>query len=79
MIKCTAVPLALGAAFAALLCLARRRQPDQFCDAEIRTQLRQIHDDLLVQRRLSVHAQRVLNDAHHLIHGVTKTLEKQPS
>ena len=79
MNKCSAVPLALGAAFAALLCLARRRQPGQFSDDEVHKQLRRIHEDLFVQRRLSVESRRVLNDAHRLIHGVTKSLEKQSS
>ncbi len=79
MNKCSAVPFALGAAFAALLCLARRRHPEQVSDADVQKQLRQIHNDLFVQRRLSIHTQSVLNDAHRLIHGVTKSLEKQPS
>lgn len=79
MNKACAVPLALGAACAALLCLARQRRPDAISNADLRRQLRQIHDDLFLQRRLSVRTQQVLNDAHKLIHGVTKTLEKQPS
>ena len=79
MNKCTAVPLALGAALAALICLARRRQPEPVSDADLRTQLRQIHDDLFIQRRLTIDNRRVLNDAHRRISGVTKALEKQPS
>ena len=79
MNKSSAVALALGAAFAALLCLARRRDPEQFSNAEVRKQLRQIHDDLFLQRRLTVESRQVLNDAHHRICAVTKALGKQPS
>lgn len=79
MNKATAVPLALGAACAAPLCLARQRRPDRISHADLQRQLRQIHDDLFLQRRLSVRTKQVLNDAHRLIHGVTKALEKQPS
>ena len=79
MNKATAVPLALGAACAALLCLARLRRPDAISHDDLQRQLRQIHDDLFIQRRISVRSRQVLNDAHRLIHGVTKALEKQPS
>ncbi len=79
MNKCSAVALALGAACAALVCLTRRQQPALAGGANLETRLRQIHDDLFLQRRLSIHIQQVLNDAHKLIHGVSKGLEKQPS
>ena len=79
MNKCSLAPLALGAACAALVCLARRQQPAPAGDPNIEKRLRQIHDDLFLQRRLSVHTQQVLNDAHKLIHTVSKGLEKQPS
>ena len=42
-------------------------------------QLRQIHSDLNIQRRAIHDTRSVLNDAHKLIHAVTKSLAKQPS
>jgi hypothetical protein len=77
--KASAVPLALGTACVALLCLARLCRPDRVSHADLQRQLSQIHQDLFIQRRFSVRSRRVLNDAHRLIHGVTKALEKQPS
>ena len=77
--KCSLVPLALGAACAALVCLTRRQRPVPVRDPSLELRLRQIHDDLFVQRRLTIRTQQVLNDAHRLIHGVSKGLEKQPS
>ena len=79
MNKTSAVPLALGAACAALLCLPRLRRPDQISYDDLQRQLRQIHDDLFIQRQMSIRSRLILNDAHRLIHGVTKTLGKQPS
>jgi hypothetical protein len=61
--NCTA--LAIGAALGALLCLVRRRRPEPVTDADLQKQLRQIHDDLFIRRRLTVESRQVLNDAHH--------------
>ncbi|MFP5227413.1 MAG: hypothetical protein ACLGXA_07260 [Acidobacteriota bacterium] len=77
--KCSLVPFTLGAACAALFCLVRRQQPAQAAEAGLEKRLRQIHDDLFLQRRLSVRTQLVLNDAHKRISAVSKGLEKPAS
>jgi hypothetical protein len=77
MTRLCAVFGAIATAVAALYCLSRRRvEPG---GADLPNQLRQIHADLKIQRRAIDDSRSVLNDAHRLIHGVTKTLEKQPS
>ncbi len=76
--KSSLVPLALGAACAALFCLVRR-QKTTTGNFDIEAGLRQIHKDLFLQRRLSIRTRLVLNDAQKLIHAVSKGLEKQPS
>jgi hypothetical protein len=68
---------AMATAVVALYCMPRHPKPGDAGD--LPNQLRQIHADLKIQRRAIDDSRSVLNDAHRLIHGVTKTLGKQPS
>ena len=61
-----------GGRVAALLCLNRRSDPQQFSNAEVRKQLRRSTRTVFIQRRLTVESRQVPNDAHHHICTVTK-------
>jgi hypothetical protein len=77
--KVCAALVALAAAVAALVYFTRRRQETApGLNSGIHELLRQIRCDLKVQRRAIYDSRSVLNDAHKLIHAVSKGLEKQP-
>ena len=77
MTKVCAALVALAAAVAALVYFTRRRQEP--APGDLRNLLKQIRCDLKVQRRAIYDSRSVLNDAHKLIHAVSKGLKKQPS
>jgi hypothetical protein len=78
--KLCAVFAALAAAVAALIYFSRPRQKSASClTGDIPDLLRQIRRDLKEQRRSIYDSRSVLNDAHRLIHTVSKGLGKQPS
>lgn len=80
MTKLSTVSVAIAAAVAALFCLSRlRQQPAAGNTGAVLDQFRQIHSDLKIQRRAIDDSRSVLNDAHKLIHTVSKGLAKQPS
>jgi hypothetical protein len=74
--RLSTVSVAIAAAVAALFCLSRLRQEPA---GTVRDQLHQIHSELKIQRRAIDDCRSVLNDAHKLIHTVSKGLAKQPS
>jgi hypothetical protein len=69
---------AIATAVAALYCLSHRHL-EASGSGDLPNQLRQIHADLKIQRVAIDDSRSLLNDARRLIHGVTKTLGKQPS
>ena len=80
MTRLCAVLVALAAAVAALIYFTRRREKSASClTGDIPDLLRQIRRDLKEQRRSIYDSRSVLNDAHRLIHAVSKGLGKQPS